>query len=183
MLKRNVIASGITNLTDARYFASYGVDYLLFDLREIGINDIMAITGWLEGVKILIKMNEENIHLIDEVLVRISPFAIGSSKSECLRKILQYTSDGYIFHIFPADTSENTKVVLTHVDFVNPDTFHIDSQSTTQAFLEVNPTEEDITEFLNKSEAGVILKGSSEIETGLKSFDNMDLLFEILEEN
>jgi len=31
-LKVQVIASNITNLTDARYFAAYGVQYLLFDL-------------------------------------------------------------------------------------------------------------------------------------------------------
>ena len=34
MLKTKVKASSITNLTDARYFAAWGVNWLGFDLRQ-----------------------------------------------------------------------------------------------------------------------------------------------------
>ena len=37
MLSKKVIATAITNLTDARYFAARGIDYLLFDLDAIDL--------------------------------------------------------------------------------------------------------------------------------------------------
>ena len=49
-------ASKIENLTDARYFAAQGVEYLGFDLTNIEENQekyrtIHAIKEWVEGVQ------------------------------------------------------------------------------------------------------------------------------------
>jgi phosphoribosylanthranilate isomerase len=58
MLKTNVLAGPITNLTDARYFAARGVQWLLFDLDESSENFIApqrmrAIREWVDGVQIV----------------------------------------------------------------------------------------------------------------------------------
>lgn len=184
MLIRSVIAAEITNLTDARYFAARGVDYLLYDLSQIGINEVMAIAEWVEGVKTLVRMNDENIHLIDEVLLRITPHAVGTSEKISFEKLLTYVSEGPIFHFFPEESNQRAKVILTDVDNIDSESFQISLDSTVLAFSEVTPSKAGLSEFLSQNKnAGIILKGSSEIETGLKSFDNIDLLLDLLEEH
>lgn len=58
MLKTKIKASGITNLTDARYFAAREVEWLGFKLGNDPENDITqlaakAIVEWVDGVKII----------------------------------------------------------------------------------------------------------------------------------
>lgn len=54
MLKTNIFAGGITNLTDARYFAARGAQFLSFNLEEsatlaISSEKTAAIKEWVEG--------------------------------------------------------------------------------------------------------------------------------------
>ncbi len=56
MLKTRVKASGITNLTDARYFAAWQVDYMGFDLTTVAhgtssLAEIKEMKDWVEGPK------------------------------------------------------------------------------------------------------------------------------------
>jgi len=58
MLNRQVKASAISNLTDARYFAAWHVDWLGFKFEEqesdaISPHEVMAIQEWIEGPKIV----------------------------------------------------------------------------------------------------------------------------------
>ncbi len=55
-LKTSVLAGGITHLTDARYFAAWGVEWLGFPLGRHGTegitpNQFHALREWLEGPK------------------------------------------------------------------------------------------------------------------------------------
>ena len=58
MLRIPVLATSITNLTDARYFAARGVEGLIFQL-EAGASDAIApvqlnaIAGWIDGVQLI----------------------------------------------------------------------------------------------------------------------------------
>ena len=54
ILKCKVIASHVSNLTDARYFAARGVDYLLYDLDEISVEKIAEIQEWVSGPEALL---------------------------------------------------------------------------------------------------------------------------------
>lgn len=81
-LKVQVIASNITNLTDARYFAAYGVDYLLFDLGQINVASIKEIVDWVSGPKTLLMLGAEQIDQIDEAIIKLSPYAIGSKHND-----------------------------------------------------------------------------------------------------
>lgn len=58
MLKTKVKASSVTNLTDARYFAAWGADWLGFNLNTgseyyIQPNTMKAIKEWVDGVKVV----------------------------------------------------------------------------------------------------------------------------------
>ena len=69
MLKTKIKASSITNLTDARYFAAWGVHWLGFDFKEgsetnIPVRDMKAIRDWVDGVEIV---GEFEIHTAEEI--------------------------------------------------------------------------------------------------------------------
>jgi phosphoribosylanthranilate isomerase len=58
MLATKVLASGITHLTDARYFAAWEVDYLAFPLGDgveeaISWDYLNALREWVEGPEIV----------------------------------------------------------------------------------------------------------------------------------
>ncbi|MEM6317415.1 MAG: hypothetical protein AAF960_07075 [Bacteroidota bacterium] len=74
MLKTVVKASSVSNLTDARYFAAWHVDWLGFDLTPSGLAtlplaQVKEIKDWIEGPKIIGQMDvldlEESQQLID----------------------------------------------------------------------------------------------------------------------
>jgi len=64
MLATQLLASGITHLTDARYFAAWEVDYLAFPLGEktdgeaISLDMLNALREWVEGPAIVAELGE-----------------------------------------------------------------------------------------------------------------------------
>lgn len=182
MLKRSVIAADITNLTDARYFASMGVDYLMYNPSDISIHEIGAIKEWVEGVKTLIVLDSSNVHLIEEILLRIKPDAVGASDKFSFGRVTTYINNGPVFYHFDKG-SPTSKVVLTDVDNIDEKSFHIADPVAVKTFSDEPFTLERINAFLKESEnVGIILRGSAEIETGLKSFEAVDLILEALED-
>jgi len=73
MLTTRVKASSITNLTDARYFAAWEVEWLGFNLN-IGSTDyiephlVKAIKEWVDGVKIIGEFNLASADHINEMV-------------------------------------------------------------------------------------------------------------------
>ena len=111
-LKVQVIASNITNLTDARYFAAYGVHYLLFDLREISISAIKEIVDWVSGPKTLILINKEHAEDIDEAVLKLEPYAIGATDD----LDLSYLS-GHVKLMEASADDANLTIDLDHVQY------------------------------------------------------------------
>ncbi len=65
MLKTRVKAGGITNLTDARYFAAWEVEWLGFCLDpnaqpHLSPQEMMAIREWVEGVRVVGEFNMQS---------------------------------------------------------------------------------------------------------------------------
>ena len=63
MLATKVLASGITHLTDARYFAAWEVDYLAFPIGEgvaesISWDYLNALREWVEGPAIVAEIGQ-----------------------------------------------------------------------------------------------------------------------------
>jgi len=62
VLNRKVIAQNIINLSDARYFAAWGVDYLSFNTIPdsdyfLELDKVQEIKDWVEGPLCLIETN------------------------------------------------------------------------------------------------------------------------------
>jgi phosphoribosylanthranilate isomerase len=71
MLKTLVKVSAITNLSDARYCAGMGVDFLGFPMGQIPIEKFMEIRNWLAGVKIV---GEFFSHSTDEIKSKVAEY-------------------------------------------------------------------------------------------------------------
>jgi len=157
MLNRKVIASQVTNLTDARYFAARGVDYLLFDLDIVSLEAIVEIKEWVEGPGILLLISSSSISLLDESIIKVKPFAISGKSEETTQRLTHLDGHVQIFSWFSGD-----KVAVEEY------TYH-----------QVNTPNELATIGAHE---GVILSGGSEQIVGMKVFDRLDEILDLLEE-
>lgn len=107
MLATKVLASGITHLTDARYFAAWEVDYLAFPLGN-GVGEAItwdylnALREWVEGPTIVAELGEiEDGAAWAKVLVeqKITTVLIDSTTSEAASEQLQAAGIQVISHV------------------------------------------------------------------------------------
>src|SRR5882672_2338725 len=61
MLITKVKVSNVTNLSEARYCAGMGVDFLSFPISSIDPKTYQEITGWVAGPKFGIEVSSESI--------------------------------------------------------------------------------------------------------------------------
>lgn len=153
MLKTKVIASHVTNLTDARYFAARGVDYLLFDLDDIAIDAAVEIKEWVEGPALLLLLSSTSTGKLDEAVLRLSPAYMGAKSADALADIAHLSTHVSIFKWKP------TAITIEDDTFV--------------------PLTEDIS--LDDLPSGIIVRGGDEEEIGMKTFDDLDEFFDSIE--
>jgi len=154
MLELKIAVYSIKNLTDARYFAAYGVDYLGFDLNPesgdfLGFDKIKEIVEWVEGPKTLGQLSDvDGARLFDEVLQ------------------LDAVSDG-------------KKIVHGNVEY--PVLDFKEGGFTRGAFIDGFDGIEDIQFIIEQGlDLGLILRGGEEAKVGVKSYEELDEIFELL---
>lgn len=185
MLKYPIIVRKINNLSDARYCAGMGVEYLSFVLdNKVGtpiINDIFeGIKGWITGVQILGEyFSTENIEIeIDGVVIH--------QEYSVLHKDLSYPK----FYVI--DLSEIPEImpplgefiILTniHNQIFDP-AFIQNLTSNFKVFLSFGFDKDNIDEAFQKYQLyGFCLEGGNELAPGLKSFDELAEILEMIEQ-
>ncbi len=127
-----LIALNINNLTDARYYAARGAEYLVFnfpnsiDEAPAVLKKIETILEWVEGVKILLHCTTENFKLVETLSVPfnfdgyIIPNAIpsiqnifGGGKKLFLEIVFNYCATIETFTQTLAHTVDTFPVLLT----------------------------------------------------------------------
>lgn len=175
MLK--IFARNIRHLTDARYFAAMEVDWLCFDLGEKGISieAFNAIVEWVEGPKFAIE--NTNTPPDDEVFY-VSKFGSkGTSQNAIFELSLEELIEAHSFLtadtiLVQADAIENILSAKEIIEGLSCD-----------IYLEADLSNEEwIALKKNLPEIGIIVNGSDEEKLGFKEFDDLDDLFEKLQE-
>lgn len=156
MLNRKVIATQITNLTDARYFAARGIDYLLFDLDKISLQQILEIKEWVEGPEMLLLLSSSSLPLLDEAIIKVKPVAIAGREESILQDIKHLEGHVQIF-----DWISDKKIVMELQDYI----------------LIANESELGHL----RADDGVMISGGSEQAVGMKAFDQLDSVLDRLE--
>jgi len=199
-------ASRVAHLTDARYFAAKEVDYLGFNLEAgtEGYLDPMymkAIREWVEGPKIVGEFSRTPIRVVSEAaafygldVVQVSARNYGSDLAELegLEVILELEAgpEGLLFSkaalqafaphadVFLFNFSGTTN--LKSIFYAEKETWR-DLFSIRPSLLQADIPATDWPEILEVfGLAGLSIVGGEEEKVGVKSYDQIDDIFESL---
>ena len=195
MLRTKVKISHVNNLTDARYFAAAGVDFLGFccnpgDEKYCAAPKISEIRQWVEGPKFVLEFDgwqpEADIHsMISDGLGQLVHFGAFATYQGHLG--VPVFKDFILENFIAADFTGVDYPVLKTEKKINQidkseivDLIHQAGEKTLflDILFELSELERLISDFPG---FGLILRGGEEERTGFKSFDELDKVFEILE--
>ena len=214
MLKKIVKASSVSNLTDARYFAAWHVDWLGFDLTLQGLNvlplqEVKEIKDWIEGPKTVGEIDlldvSDSQQLID--YLALAYIQVGMNTPIEYLKSINVSSIIMEVIIEPTTTYKELERYLDlYFDYV--DYYMLDFEKNKldwtwlennnkfnkeqlkaicqryDLFLNINFEPTNIEAIIERlAPYGICLKGGVEEKTGFKSFEELDNLLELLEEN
>ncbi len=207
MLKTRIKASQVTNLTDARYFAARGVEWLGFNLDSgtenfIHPQNIKAIKEWLEGPQIVGEFGMQDISEITAAIdflnldaIQVGMFA--DTSSSMLRDItvikeivIEKNPDYYNLRSNLEAASANVDIFLLNYSKNNLSWESISTKINTlkdlctrfKIILSIDFELAELTEILEAvSIYGLSLKGGEEEQVGFKSFDELDEILDALE--
>ena len=190
-----ILISDIQHLTDARYFSSKEVEYLGFGREFTASNDIKLIQEWIYGPQIVSEFSMTNclsdVHkYLDEFKtdvihfnqffdpatinefseyeiffdINIEPNELRSSKRK-----MEILADSVDYFILKSSLdfdviSDGIKELIT--DF--------------PCFIDARININDIKEILTLDVEGLVLRGGEEERVGVKSFDELDEIFDLL---
>ena len=182
-------AADVSNLSVARYFAAWNVDFMSFrfDLDHplfIHPSSASEIKNWLSGPQYggTFTNHETSeikdiIDLLDLTYVRL-PF----HRMELASAIDVNTIISCSVHEYEQISDDDRKVI--HSVEVVGDWNDMKDLASTKMFLNPNRITRDIaTEILQFNPDGLILRGWNELQVGLAEFDEMDEVQEFLSES
>lgn len=196
MLPINILASGITHLTDARYFAAWQVDWMSFPLDGPGAVSpqmIMQIAEWVEGPRLMAHFSHTDW---EEAKRQMEPLDLDGavlSGSHYIDDIMSETGDLSIILELPA-TAYAKAEVIQNLDLEALTIFHKEefNEDLVRHWRIINAPllmnlgrqdNEKALQLVNDTQlAGLSVQGSAEEKVGLKSFEELDELYDLLME-
>jgi phosphoribosylanthranilate isomerase len=187
-----IIATDIANLTDARYFAAWGVEGMAFNIDPSASGSLSGIqlkeiVEWVEGPATMIKMEgleiPEILHdiksQIDIQSIIIGPF-IDASHLPDFKSVYRICTleDGL---------QDGDRLILSYpfeIDKISPQQTERIKKLTQskEVFLDANFSASDLDKIRALGFVGIILKGGEEEKVGFKSFDELDAILEAISE-
>lgn len=210
MTKTRVKAGGITSLTDARYFSAWGADWLGFPVGrqpdKLSPEALSSITEWVEGPQILAEFGLEEVETILEITrlthvngIQVSPFfPIGDLPALSAYTIFQefvpepnqtqesmelfFSERDELVDFYVLELSKNRinwsdiqRQIFTSVDFLAA------CFRKRAIFLDIPVLPKDVTDILDTLQPwGLSVHGGAEEKTGVKSFEDLDEIMEML---
>ncbi len=176
MLQQKIIAQNIMNLTDARYFAAWGVDYISFNTigdSEFFINDasIREIKDWVEGPQCLLEANALEFEDVADGFILSNIYSSLPIVKETFFRIsfddiVKGLPDGK--YISPINKEQIDQ--LESIDYQH---LHL--------YFDISELEP--TDVLRLGNFGIVVQGGEEEKVGLKSYEELDELYELLLDN
>jgi phosphoribosylanthranilate isomerase len=188
-----VKAGSVSSLSDARYFAGMGVDWLGFDVSPHSPHYVspelyQSMAGWVTGPLRVMEINTVNTESIKNLIDTYTPDFIEVDAAQVSN--LNGLTDVALMARLDLDTdsvnlqalSNVAFVVLTAQDALKKKEIIQSISQITEVLLCVAPNEPQINNLLTLLPiSGICLKGSPETKVGLKDYSFAELL-ESLEE-
>lgn len=169
-LKIKVMAEMVNNLSDARYFAAMGTEWIAFnagdnDANSLTADKITAMAAWLQGVQIVVQPGNASAAEINELVEKINP------------DYILWPAAGGVARLEPVDKScglsEWYVIDLPEAAVELPKD---------KVLCRYTGNDLEVEEFIFRHGfAGIVLSGGHEIAPGLKSFDEVAGILEALE--
>lgn len=196
-LRCPVKISAVNNLSDARYVAGMGVDFMGFNI-EPGAKDgidpqtFEAITGWVSGVSLVGEITRYQSGHWEQIkqqypldLLQISePYESALSEITCPLMIRLNVEDELTTAQCLKDFKEMTQYYVVEAGgslFAEKKPRILEWCRKYPILLEAPLLPEEIDFWLQHGLAGIALKGGHEIKPGYKDFDDLADMLEALE--
>lgn len=198
-LKINVKINAVTNLSDARYAAGMGVNLVGFCLDTLQLKyieplKIAAIAQWISGVQVVFEFNEFDAEQYELAVQQTVPQYIQVNNTEHW-DLLEKTALPIIHRIQVADDLDIAQLLLdspayylfvdgiTQAFIVQHAALLADLASHKKLILGGDFNTANLSEWIKYANPWAIaIEGGEEIKPGLKTFDEMADLLELLEE-
>lgn len=187
-LVTKVKAANITNLSDARYCAGMGVDWIGFPAAQVNPTLFSEITGWLSGPQWVVELGAQpwpvlvdyptriwqcSLSELDEALLLSGTLMVQLEAhqwkaAEARLKANSERIEAIILHGF-SGTTESEKLTAITIQRLFP------------VLIDLNNTPYALNEILDWSVSGVQLHGGLEERPGLKDYTPLADVLERLE--
>lgn len=200
-----VLVNQVTNLSDARYCAGMGVEMLGFSLQEEQPNHLTPqafkeISGWVAGVKLVGEVKDLPVQELEELLLSYKVDMVQLNSLYLVEELDEIPMPIIFRVLIDKDTVEDNLISFFEVYHPHVEYFLIDTEDF--AFIDKTNlrllrdlakkypillgfglTKENTREALDKIQpAGIALRGGQEIRPGFKNFDELEEIFEQLED-
>lgn len=189
-LKTKVKAGNITNLSDARYCAGMGVDWLGFPSDRIDAKTFGEITGWVTGPQFILELSAGSI---SESLGEYSVDFLQIDYTQ-LKEIQNVSNATFIVKLSILDWINAKAAISKNIDRIsfllltdlnksassNQDTLD-EIQSYADIFIELDSCNYTLEEVLDLSVSGIGISGNQELKPGLKDYTELADVLERLE--
>ena len=181
MRRNQILVRNIKHLTDARYFAAMGVDWMSMELNNDPASFMRWHTfrDWVAGVKLAAEIDAVDEMMLAKSLIEAKPDGIILTHLLDLEGI----SDAELFfdtRYVNLDKCPNDSFSIIHFDEIDADQILDRDPSTT--FLQHDWTLDVLDQLLVTGyKGGICFTGGDEDATGLRDYELIDELFRSLE--
>lgn len=173
MLSRKAIALDVDNLTDARYFAAWGVTHIAFSYDpKVGVLSSIAkykeIMAWCEGIDFLLTYHADSQESDIQQLLAVLPIKGVVTNTESI----QILGVEQRLHIWDKSQTYQDQSVIVMDDVAEVP----ELQKNNEVYLILNA--DTLAQLQEDEDLGIILQGSEEEKVGFKSFDELNTLLE-----
>lgn len=210
LLPIDIKASTITNLTDARYFAAWDVTWMGFNLDPssdsfVDPHTVHAIKDWVEGPQIVGECHLQEPDQIQSLIDNLDLDALQIGPLAPVETLIELNTDKPVIKeliVDPQTTAEQLESAIEahapHCAYfllnLEANGLGLDTMPLDRSFLEQLCQDHQILLSLARplpdldylldtlKPSGLSVRGGEEEKVGFKSFDELDDLFEALEE-
>jgi phosphoribosylanthranilate isomerase len=182
MLNTEVIVMDVTNLTDARYFAAWHVDYIVFNCNVgedtyVNPEQLTEIKEWIEGPKFLGNFN--GLAPVEEIEERVEQLGLdglvlGHFTPEATLKNIDAE------HLFIQKKIVDSSSPISAQTILSSDAIDYKNHLNKQCYLDISGLDLDIVKEIIPASCGLVLRGGDEEKVGFKSYDFLDEVFEVM---
>lgn len=187
MLSKSIYVSSITNLSDARYCAGMGVEFLgiCLDVEKkdyISLETFKEIKNWLVGVKWVGETSSIDLDLVKELVATYELDALKTESLSFSEELRFYSIPTFteVKNCFELENIENNLFIISDLTLNNLE--KIKAELLQRLYLKGDYSIDELTQLNELADLkGILLSGGDEIRPGFKDMDKLIDEIEVFE--